>query len=423
MPHCPIIYLGLSRLVPFGEFKNDAAISGINKKLPDRYQQDLIELYKKFTGYTIVNAKIQQMGDVKTRAEFSSDIDGIDSNTISAGEDNLYILLAAMMSLRYYYESINSRYDIESILLIDELDATLHPAFQLKLLKLLRKYSAAYKIQVIFTSHSMSTLEDMLSNKDNIIYLIDNLTSIVLMEEPDIYKIRMHLSSLTQEDIYLDKIIPVYTEDREARFIIDKLLTYLEDKRGEFRGIRRFFYFPDINMGADSLKAMFKDSKLLRTSIRAICILDGDHMSDISNNILALPGHNGKNRGDRLSPEKLMFDYAESLIENDDAFWTERYVIDKGYGKMFYINNIKDKLEEFNRDYENGNVTKKTREFNKNLFNQYISFFDLLIKHWLNNATNQNEIYRFYTELHKLFKKNSLYNGINPKEWNLPERR
>lgn len=417
LPYCPVIYLGLSRLVPFGEFKNDNAISGISKKLPEEYQQRIVNLYKKFTGYTIANTRVQQMGDVKTRAEFSSDKEGIDSNTISAGEDNLYILLTALMSLRYYFESIDSKNEVESILLIDEIDATLHPAFQINLLKLLRDYSSTYKIQIIFTSHSMTTLEDMLANKDNVLYLVDNYTNVVLMEEPDIYKIQMHLSSLTQEDIYLDKIIPVYTEDKEARFIIERLITYLEDKKEEFRGVRRFLYLPDINMGADSLIDMFKDPKLLRTAIRAICILDGDHGSDLSNNIISLPGHNGENTGNGLSPEKLLFDYAEMLISSDDKFWTERYVIDKGYGKQFFVTHIRNAIQDFNEKYNSGDKSKKTREFNKELFNRNRTFFDLLFKHWLNNPNNQKEIYRFYTELHKLFLKNAQYNGINPKEW------
>jgi len=422
LPYCPIIYLGLSRLVPFGEFKNDEALAGINKKLPDTYQQYIVDLYKQFTGYTIANAKVQQMGDVKTRAEFSSDKDGIDSNTISAGEDNLYILLAALMSLRYYYESITSQNQVESILLIDELDATLHPAFQIKLLRLLREYSTAYKIQIVFTSHSMSTLENMLDNKDNVLYLVDNLTSVVLMEEPDIYKIRMHLSSLTQEDIYLDKVIPVYTEDKEARFIVERLLCYLEEKKTEFRGVKRFLYFPDINFGADSLTDMFNDPKLLRTMMRAICILDGDHNTDLSNNIIALPGHNGGSSGNGLSPEQLLFEYADSLISIDDAFWVERYIIDKGYGKQFYIEHIRNELQNFQTEHDSGRTKKKPRVFYKEIFNKYINFFDLLFKHWLNNSNNQQEIYKFYKGLYTLFQKNARYNGINPKEWELNER-
>jgi predicted ATP-dependent endonuclease of OLD family len=71
------------------------------------------------------------MGDIKVRTDFDSNIVGIDSNTISAGEDNLYMLLTALVSLKYYYQSIESNNDVESILLIDELDATLHPSYQI----------------------------------------------------------------------------------------------------------------------------------------------------------------------------------------------------------------------------------------------------------------------------------------------------
>ena len=119
------------------------------------------------------------MGNVKTRAEFESKTEGIDSNTISAGEDNLYIILLAIVSLHYYYDSIKQTNDIESVLLIDELDATLHPSFQIKLLDILRKYATKYKIQIFFTTHSMTILEDMLSKKNNVIYLIDNITDVV----------------------------------------------------------------------------------------------------------------------------------------------------------------------------------------------------------------------------------------------------
>ena len=87
--------------------------------------------------------------------------------------------------MKYYYESIRSSRTVESVLLVDELDATLHPAFQMKLLKLMREFSVNYKIQVIFTTHSMSTLEDMLENKDNVIYLIEGNYTKTLLQRMD----------------------------------------------------------------------------------------------------------------------------------------------------------------------------------------------------------------------------------------------
>lgn len=414
LPSCPVIYLGLSRLMPYGEFKNDDALIDIKKGLPEKYQKELATLFEFFTHYTISNASIQQMGDVKTRAEFSSAFEGIDSNTISAGEDNLYIILLAIMSLRYYFESINSQKTIESILLVDELDATLHPAFQIKLLQLLREYSQKYKMQVVFTTHSMTMIEDLLNKHDNIFYLLDNITSVVLMEDPDLYKIRMHLSSLTKEEIYLDKVIPVFTEDEEARFILDMLLKYYEEKKPEFRGVRRFFHFVNVNLGAENLRSIFKDLKLLRSTMKAICVLDGDHNTDLSNNIVALPGKNIVQAGGGLSPEKLLVEYAGILYDKDDPFWIDSSIISIGYGKAMYLEKIASVVKKYTED---PNPSPKERDFYKSVFNNNKPFFELLFKHWLNNDNNRSEKYRFYSELRKLFLKNARYNDINPAEW------
>lgn len=411
LPSIPVVYLGLSRLVPYGEFKNDDEIKKIGKNIPKNCQQELSELYKSFTHYDISETSLQHMGTIKTRAEFQSNENGIDSNTISAGEDNLYIILLALETLKYYYDSLNKHQDIESILLIDELDATLHPAYQIKLINIIRKYSKEYKIQVFFTTHSMTLIENVLKFKDNLLYFVDNVTSAYLMPEPDIYKIKMHLSSLTKEDIYYDKVIPVFSEDTEARVLIDMLLDYFEENDKEFKGLKRLFHFVNVNLGADNLESIFKDLKLLRSNMKAICILDGDHDSNLSNNIMTLPGYSGSEKKN-LSPEKLLFDYADYLYQNDDdSFWLNDALLGIGYGKIKYCDDIKSEIDKFSSN------NRKDREQYKKLFNKNLSFMKLLFKRWLNDESNQKEIRRFKYELHALFKKNAQFNGINPNDW------
>lgn len=414
LPYCPVIYLGLSRLVPFGEFQNDDALSNIKKKLPQSYQDEIAELYKKFTNYEILFNATKQMGDIKVRSEFSSNVEGIDSNTISAGEDNLSIILTALISLKYYYESISSANEVESVLLIDEMDATLHPAFQIKLLNLFREMSEAYKMQVVFTTHSMSLLEEMLAKKDNVLYLIDNVTSVFQMEDPDIYKIKMHLQSLTQEDIYEDKVIPLFTEDDEARCLLELLFDYYQKTYSEFRNVSGLFHKVLTNISAENLTGIFTDSKLLHTTMRSICVLDGDHKSDITNFIVALPG--------KAAPEAVLLNYIEKLYDDDDPFWRDRTIVDKGYTKNYYITNIKNIVDNFEADlvrfHENGESAKgKRRAFNKKLFNDNQNFFKLVFKHWIHNPINKSEVERFYNELHILFLKVAPYHEINPKEW------
>ncbi|MDR1955967.1 MAG: hypothetical protein LBQ30_03855 [Treponema sp.] len=100
--------MGLSRLLPYGEFQNDEAIESIQKELPAKYQSEIINLYERLTRISILSLSAQKMGDVKTRTDFETKNDGIDSNTISAGEDNIFIILTALISLNYYFRDIRN---------------------------------------------------------------------------------------------------------------------------------------------------------------------------------------------------------------------------------------------------------------------------------------------------------------------------
>jgi predicted ATPase len=418
LPNCPVLYLGLARLFPFGEYKNDEAIKAVKGNLPVVYQQEIAELYRVFTHINISAASPQKVSDIKVRTDFSSDTTGIDSNTISAGEDNLYTLLTALVSLKYYYQSIQSNNDIESILLVDEFDATLHPSYQFKLLDLFRKYSTDYKIQVVFTTHSLSLIEYALKKKDNVIYLIDNVTSIIKMSSPDIYKIRMYLDDLTVEDIYVSKLIPVFTEDEEARIFLKLLLEYLRQQPIGFAKVESLFHFVNANIGATNLINIFKDNYLLRSTMQSICILDGDQQLSLSNYTINLPGN--------ASPEKLIMDYSVLLCDNDDDFWKDRTIIDLGYTKINYLNKIRPDIEGIEKTLTelkaNGQSTKGIeREKRKKVFNDHQRFFEFLLKYWIHNPINAQEVRSFYKNLWIMFKKTAVFHGINPNIWPEPQ--
>ncbi|HHJ9694036.1 TPA: AAA family ATPase, partial [Streptococcus pyogenes] len=179
LPEIPVIYLGMFRLFSYGEWVGETKFNNILKKLPQEYLSELSGLYKYFTGLNIYfDGKQNNFGNIRSKTEFSTDVPGIDSNTISSGEDNLLTILTSLISLKAYFESIKSNPDtkVESILLIDELDASLHPAFQIKLLEKFKEYTNDYKIQIFFTTHSFSLIEYSLEKKiGNLIYLIDQL--------------------------------------------------------------------------------------------------------------------------------------------------------------------------------------------------------------------------------------------------------
>ncbi|MDC9622410.1 AAA family ATPase [Xenorhabdus sp. XENO-7] len=416
LPSCPVIYLGLSRLFPTGEV-GDELIENVKLNLPDEYLNIISDLYSKLINIKIKDVKIKNVSDFKSGPEFDSSIDGIDSNTISSGEDNLFIILKALVSLSYYYNSLVSvGNDNVSILLIDEFDATLHPSLQEKLFDIINEYSLKYKIQVFMTTHSLSLLEYVLENKQKVIYLLNNYTDIEQIEEPTIIDIKMHLKNDTRDNIYNKKRIPIFMEDDEARFFLNEIFDYFEEKNKKFALVRRFFHLIPCKIGADNLVTIFKDPYLLETSLKSICILDGDKNSNLNKCTITLPG--------KESPENMFFKYIEWLdLNNEATFWKNKNIIGQGYTKQKYLSDIKSDISEIKEKIEelkkqNGSLKGVERDMNKKIFNKHSVFFSLVIRHWLqNDEKNKNEISLFFNELKGVFCKVCIPNGIERKEW------
>lgn len=417
LPFMPIIYLGLSRLFPYGEYGNDEMIEYVKKSLPTKFQKEVNDIYKDFTGINITESSPQKMGDIKTRSDFSTEHDGIDSNTISAGEDNLYIIITAIVSLKYYYESISSTKEIESILLIDELDATLHPSFQIKLLNLFKKFADKYKIQFFFTTHSLSLLEEALKVKYNVIYLYDHINSVTLMEDTDIYKIKMHLFKKTKKQLFMENKIPIFTEDEEARLFLSVLFDYFSEQyKPAFNNVRHYFHFVKANFGADNLTDIFTDSQIIRSTIRSICILDGDkHLpKGKTSHIISLPGKD--------SPEKFIMEYGILLLTEDNEFFRDSTLLNLGFSITYFrdeilndYNNIDAKIE--SQKSHNCSTKGMRRTLIKEFFNDYQEFFICLFKYWIHDSRNQSEVDNFYNDLRIMFKKVSEFHNINSKDW------
>lgn len=413
----PTIYLGLFRLFPYGEFQDDGRTSKIRKTLPQEYLNEISTLYKNFTGFDVVYSCQQNMGEIKKRAEFATDKEGIDSNTVSAGEDNLFIILTALISLKYYYESINSddSSKIESILLIDELDASLHPAFQIKLLELFKMYSEQYKVQIFFTTHSFSLLKEALKSKHNVIYLLERFDSVVVMPDVDIFKIDMDLQQKLRRDMYFPSKIPIFTEDNEARVLLKEIFDYFSRVDGNgFARVQSYFHLVDASIGAEPLSSIFKDKMLLRSTLRSICILDGDAKPDIHNCIMTLPG--GK------CPEAFMIAYARKIYDEQSAFWTSTPVTDLNYTPQWCINDFLKEADEIETHIqklkdEGARTHGLRREKRKEFFNKNEEFMLLLMRDWLNSPSSKTELYQFYSNLWVLFKKVSDFHGIFGVNW------
>lgn len=64
-----VIYLGLTRIVPIGELADNTKL--IRNNLPDKYQDQLIELYQSLVGIDIDNIGTENTNGVKVRSTFT----------------------------------------------------------------------------------------------------------------------------------------------------------------------------------------------------------------------------------------------------------------------------------------------------------------------------------------------------------------
>ncbi|WP_427003708.1 ATP-dependent nuclease [Pantoea eucrina] len=415
LPAKPVMYLGLSRLFPIGETK-DSDLTSVPLNLPEQYTDIISQIYKEFVGINISNIESNNIGDFKSAPLFDTDNPEIDSNTISSGEDNLFIIIKALVSLRYYFDSLIISTDIkESLLLIDEFDATLHPSLQTRLLDKIKEYSEKYKIQVFITTHSLSLLEHSFVKKYNVIYLMNNMNRVFNLENPDYLKISMFLKNLSKDETYLHKKIPVFTEDEEARFFLDEIFSYWISKNKEMAIIRNYFHFVDCSIGADNLKTIFLDPHLSETSLKSVCVLDGDHQTDLTISTIALPGN--------LAPEELIFKHAEIIYNQDDeSFWLNPDIYNQGFTKEYYLTNIQPKINSIETEFlerkEKSISTKGfKREKNKSLFNSHKQFFRMILRNWLERDENFKSNEQFYNGMKISFQKVCAQNGIDRSNW------
>ncbi|MCG2326956.1 AAA family ATPase [Staphylococcus epidermidis] len=416
LPVCPVVYLSMGRLFNFGEFSEEEKIQKIKVSLPEEYQRNINKNYKKLTGLDVFGIVPYKMGKIKNRSSFNTSTQGVDSNTISSGEDNIYIILTALESLRYYFDNIDSSNSIESMLLIDEFDATLHPGIQNDLYDLIYQYSCNYKIQVVFTTHSFSLIEHIIRNKKNIIYLINQETRIEKLEDNNIHTINRLLNNQTKNNVLDVKKIPVFLEDEEARTFLDLILEYYvtEKRLQSIINIRPYLYKVNIKMSSDNLRSMFMDKFLINSTLKSICILDGDQHSlrKLGNHIITLPG--------TKSPEVEICEYLKKLIDENSDLLNNPDFFELGYTVPMLKSEILSKIDEFNESIKKlkteGESSKgKSREFYKNLYNDNIPLFTLLTNLWIKN--NEKEVKDFYDDLKIMFLKCAEFHMIDKRLW------
>lgn len=163
----PTIYLSLSRLYPLGERKDTVKITEIRKTNPF-YQKKADEKYKYWYNTVIPNSikneavlsKVEK--NTCSRASLHMDINNTPTLSQSIGQDNLGNIISALVDI--FMLSLDDDYK-GALLCIDEIDVSLYPDTQIRLLDLFNQLSEELGIQFVVSTHSLTILKAVLKKE------------------------------------------------------------------------------------------------------------------------------------------------------------------------------------------------------------------------------------------------------------------
>lgn len=310
----PVIFLSLSRLIPIGEDPDidesrDITLSEEEQKFIQKWHTIILINRDALNRTAYVASKQKNTLGINT--------DHYDWKANSAGQDNLGKILLSVLSFRRLKEKAGNQYT-GGILAIDEIDAALYPASQLKLLEALRKFSSEYKVQIIFTTHSLILLEkacelqasDVIANQVNVTFLEKQDKKIIAIPNIEYETIKHKLNVTLQEQVSRRTSLSAYTEDEEARIFLRALL----------KGRARYLKFYNVTFGCGNLLELARKKVPAFVYPNALIFIDGDIRSkpnrvaeiDRSKHMLILAGDK--------PPEVLLADYLHNLEDSSDIW-------------------------------------------------------------------------------------------------------
>ena len=318
---CPVIYLSMNRLFPLGE---DNEVSVENTELTDEERQ----LFKKWHNSILVSTDTILGSSLVTSSKKSTiapETKYYDELAISAGQDNVGKIILAVLSMKRLKDKYPQDYR-GSIICIDELESTLYPASQVKMLEFLKCVSEQYQIQFFFTTHSMTVIrvifEDKMKPFVSFTYAKKIGPEVKIHQDVSIDEIENDLYIKSGDEKVSEKV-HVYCEDTigmeftkylvEAKYSQKKHLSY--ENRNE------------ANLGCTSYLFLLKHK--IMEFMQSVIVLDGDVKTSNNYaefkkypNVVFLPTND--------YPEKRVYDTLYGL-EDTDSFWSQEV---GGYSKQ-----------------------------------------------------------------------------------------
>ncbi len=342
----PVIYLGMRRVYPVGEIANPEATSS---ELDDDETRKFISWYSRIMVPMATSemepVKMTKRGQKETLLVNTGQYDYLAN---SAGQDNLGQILAAIISFQRLKDDLGEDYK-GGLLLIDEVDATLFPASQVGLLRLLASVSPELKLQVVMTTHSTDLIEAAsgMVGKDGdveVIYLKSRGGAVSMELNPPMDSVR--------SDLLIEPLPPVkelkveiWCEDDEAKWFLSHMMP---------RRLSSKCSVQSVGLSCGEL-AELATRDAIPALKNVLFVTDADGVKGAPKRItgcsrlFVLPGGGS-------SPERSVHDLLLNLPD-DDPSWGS---FPRNYGKQQFVR-LRNEME----DDWRGNGGKEARKFEK----------------------------------------------------------
>lgn len=389
----PVIYLSLKRLLPIAE---DLRLS-VDKKMS--LSTEDFEFYKRlFNKILILTREKDQVQSSNylsstSKQTLGANTDHYDWKSNSAGQDNLSKILLSVLSFKKLQEKYKDDY-IGGILAIDEIDASFYPGSQKILFDELITLASKFKIQIIFTTHSLTILEKVneiqtdpkRTGQVKLMFLTKEDGFINVKNDTSYNYIKNHLNRTLTGKSTTEKI-DLYTEDKEGAIFVKSLLGRKT----------KDLNFVDVSLGCGNIIQLSSAKVPSFTFPNSIIVLDGDVRKNSGQirtiqkikNILLLPTDK--------SPEQILSEFLYNL-EDSHPVWKK---IDETFDHQFCFQNYsnseiqteREKAKKWFNSHLNiwgRNASKVINEWkkeNKNLVVEFKNNFDILV-----NKINKKEI-------------------------------
>lgn len=332
----PTIYLGMTRMLPVGESDPasvrtipDASFDAADAEFIRSFISGVIRFAPSNSSVTITTQSISGTKKTAKHPEYKHS-----PKSISLGQDSLSSIATALASF-----SKLKREDpayLGGILIIDEIDAGFHPHAQRALIRSLRTAARNLKLQIIATTHSLATIEEVhpdLNPKamgtipDAVVYLTDTMEPRVAKDQSiDFVRQDMNLDPPPGRVRSVTPVIRIYLEDLEAHFFLKKLLT--ADLRRRIKTEVGVLARPiALSVGCENLKGFIEKDPYFKT---VAIVIDADARFGTSTpvNVARLPGGIDAS-GKGLNPEGTIFSFILEIV-SEGFPEAHEYLADKG---------------------------------------------------------------------------------------------